>query len=186
MSILNFGFTSPGEFKKHIKAAAPLMEKYLEDAGLIDAEWVKLLKSDCAPKDIFGLDDGEMDALFQFGYQALEGGDFKSAELVFSKLCQLDSLDARFHFAMGATLQLQGHFGPAAKLYLIALSLKATWVDIYIRLGECLLAAGEFEQADGVLSVAEVLIDEGFGSEALKAQLERLLVRASGGLGART
>ncbi len=179
MSILNFGFTSPGEFKKHIKTAAPLMERYLEEAGLIDAEWARLLKSECAPKDIFGLDDSEMDALFQFGYQALEGGDLKSAELVFSKLCQLDSLDVRFPFAMGAALQLQGRYGPAAKLYLIALSLKATWVDIYIRLGECLLAAGECEKADGVLSVAEVLIDEGFGSEALKVQLESLLARAS-------
>jgi len=175
MSILDLGFSSEEEFKEQLQAAAPSVDAFAKETGLADNNCVKLLQAGYSLKEIYGLTEGELEALFQSGYQALSVGDVENAKAVFSKLCQLDPLDPRFPFAFAASAQIEGNISLAAKTYLLALSMDALNVDGYVRLGECLIAAGETEEAREVLEIAIALVGRGHGDEDVKAQAERLL-----------
>ena len=177
MSILDLGFSSSEDLQRQLQMAAPVVDEIFAESGLADSNFAKLLQAGYSPKEIFDLTDAEMEALFLFGCQALDVGELQRAADIFTKLCQLDALDARFPFALGAALQLQGSFGLAAKMYLLALALNASRVDVYVRLGECLIAAGEFTEAREVLGIAITLA--GPGDEPAKLQAESLLVHVS-------
>jgi tetratricopeptide (TPR) repeat protein len=174
MSILDIGFLS-GDYLQSLEVASPLIEDILQKTGLAEEDHVKLVRAGYSPKQYLGLTDAEMEGLFRLGYQTLQAGDPERAKAVFLKLCQLDPLDARFPYAIAVTVQVQGKFDVAAKLYLIALALDATRVDIYVRLGECLLAAREYDEAREVLAIAMSLSGE--GDEEAKMQAEALLAR---------
>ncbi|MEO9530023.1 tetratricopeptide repeat protein [Roseibium sp.] len=179
MSILDLGFQSGDDFINSLNLAAPMIEDILKDSGLSENNRVKLMQAGYSPKEILDLSDREMDALFQSGYQAMGVGDLQAAEDVFTTLCRLDSLDARFPFALAATLQLQGRYATAAKLYVVALGLNATHVDAYVRLGECLIEAREFDQAQEVLEIALALTEKGHGDEEARSQAESLIAQIS-------
>lgn len=168
MSILDLGFSSADEFTRLLETAAPQIEDILKTSGLSENNRVKLMQAGYSPKEIFELNDREMDALFQSGYQALGAGDVQKAQDTFATLCRLDSLDARFPFALAATFQLQERFETAGKLYVVALGLDATHVDGFLQLGECLIAAREYDNASEVFEVAAALVDRGHGDAAAK------------------
>ncbi|WP_160167046.1 tetratricopeptide repeat protein, partial [Rhizobium sp. PDO1-076] len=136
------------------------MKEALDALGLADDDRIKLMRAGYSPKEILDLSDDEMDALFHSGFQALRVGDLEKARDMFATLCRLDALDARFPFALASTLQLQGRFDVAAKLYLLALGLDAELIDAYVRLGECLIQAQEYTEARDVLEVALALAGE--------------------------
>ncbi|PTW56670.1 tetratricopeptide repeat protein [Breoghania corrubedonensis] len=175
MSIMDLGFSSGEDFSRLLAASAPQIEKIMESSGLAQDNRVRLMQAGYSPKEIFDLTDREVDALFQSGFQALGGGDLQGAQDTFGMLCKLDSLDARFPFALATTYQLQGKFETAAKLHVVALGLDATNVDGYLQLGECLLAARELDNARDVFEVAAALVERGHGEPAMKAQAEAML-----------
>lgn len=179
MSILDFGFTSNEDLQQVMKEAAEVAQQVIEEGGLADNNHLKLLQAGYSLKEVYEMTDSEMDALFQSGYQALLVGDFESAKAMFVKLHQLDQLDARYPFALGSTWQLQGNVSVAAKMYLVALGLNATWAEAYVRLGECLVMAQELDEAAEMFQFALTLIADGHGDEKLKQQAEAHLVRVA-------
>lgn len=173
MSILDLGLPSSGKLDEAMQMIVPSVEKFLESTGLAQSEHVRLVRAGYSPKEIFGLTDEEMDAMFQSGYQALRGGDVANAQAMFIRLCHLDSLDPRYPCALAASYQLSGSMEAAARTYLVALALDASQVEVYVRLGECLIGAGEDDEAREVLEVAVALA--GLGGESVRLQAEKLL-----------
>ena len=173
MSILDLGITSPADLERQLGIAAPIINEILNDTGLAENNFIKLAQAGYSAKEIFEVTDEEMETLFRFGCQSLEAGDLEKARDVFTKLCQLDGLDSRFPFALGGALQLQGSFALAAKMYLLALALDAMRVDAYVRVGECLIAAGEDSEAREVLEIAMSM--SGDDDDAVKKQAAALL-----------
>ncbi|WP_156510677.1 hypothetical protein [Labrenzia sp. OB1] len=154
MSILDLGFTTGEELVAMVEKGSLALEGVIDLQGFADSNMGKLIQAGYSGKEIYDLSDSEMDALFQTGYQALGAGDYTGARAIFTKLAQLDQLDARFPFALGATLRLQGELGKAAKCYLLAISLNAIWPEAFVRLGECLMLAGELDYARDALEEA--------------------------------
>ncbi|MEI2384507.1 tetratricopeptide repeat protein [Breoghania sp. JC706] len=175
MSIMDTDYSSAEDFTRLLEASAPAIETILQASGLAEDNRVRLMQAGYAPKEIFDLTDREMDALFQSGVRALGGGDLQGAQDMFAMLCKLDGLDARFPFALAGTFQLQEKFATAGKLYAVALGLDATHVDAYLRLGECLLAAREPDNAREAFEVAVALVERGHGAPELKADAEAML-----------
>ncbi|EHS50652.1 Tetratricopeptide TPR_3 repeat-containing protein, partial [Rhizobium sp. PDO1-076] len=154
------GFPHPKNSCSRLRPQSHWLKEALDALGLADDDRIKLMRAGYSPKEILDLSDDEMDALFHSGFQALRVGDLEKARDMFATLCRLDALDARFPFALASTLQLQGRFDVAAKLYLLALGLDAELIDAYVRLGECLIQAQEYTEARDVLEVALALAGE--------------------------
>lgn len=177
MSILDLGVNSGEELMELLAKTAPTFDEPFKRLGIADSNFVKLLAEGHLPRTILNLTDEEMEALLQYGYQAISVGDFQKAQTAFTKLCQLDMLDPRYPFALGAALQLQGDVSKAAKSYLFAISLKATWPDPYVRMAECLIAADEREAARDFLETAIELAGKSKEARTIRAQAENLLTQ---------
>ena len=174
MSILDLGFNSEEEFKEAIEIAAPAIEKILQDSGLADENFIKLMEEGFSPCEILGLEKNHLDALFVSGYQYMSAGDMQKAKDVFQTLTQLDSMDERFTFALASVHQIEGDFSVAGKLYLFFLAMDATNVEGYLRLGECLMAAKEYNEADDVFQTAIALCED-YGSEENRKHAEAMI-----------
>lgn len=170
MSILDPAFSSSEEILAELEAAEPLIEQMLKKAGLDQNNRVKLLRAGYSPKDILAVTDDEMEALFEHACEALCVGNLQVAKNMFTMLRHLDSLDGRFPYALGSLLQLQKQYSAAGKMYINALALNAKHVDAYVRLGECMVLAGEADEAIGPLEMAICLAGNGDGDSKIQAR----------------
>lgn len=175
MSIMDLGFTTGEELVAMIEKGSLSLEGIIDLQGFADSNIGKLLQAGYSGKEIFSLTDSEMEALFQSGYQAFGTGDLTGARAVFTRLAQLDQFDARFPFALGATLQLQGELSKAAKCYLLAISLNPIWPEAFVRLGECLILAGELDYARDALEEAIEQASEHESGASVQAEAKALL-----------
>jgi len=107
--------------------------------------------------DIEGLSVHHKEALFQLGCKLMLCNEAEQAESIFIALSLLDPLEARAYYGAGIAMKAQGKLSGAAQLFMQFLSLDATNPDGYLRLGECLVAAGELEEARSAFLAAEAL-----------------------------
>ena len=126
------------------------------------------------------LTSDELDAMFQYGFEALSVGDCHKAGNIFLTLCQADFFDPRNIYGLAATYHLQQDFDVAANLYAIAIGLRERWLEPHVRLAECLLGIGEFEEAAEILQLAETLA--GPGDQGELAKVTALKMRIPQGL----
>lgn len=164
MSILDLGLPQGDDLAQTLEKVAPLVEQVLEELGLANDDIIQKAKEGISPHIAYGLSDDHLDAIFATGIRFMQAGDVQKAQDVFLKLTTLNSMDARFNYALGTTFQMQGQYAGAAKIYMIALALDAMNVDGYLRVGECLLAADEREQAQEAFEAAISLCEHGAGT----------------------
>ncbi|MEM9785843.1 MAG: hypothetical protein AAF801_05040 [Pseudomonadota bacterium] len=174
MSLLDLEYDDPNSLVDDIKEMMPIMDAVIEDVGLTNDAAMQSLRAGVSPHIALGLSADHLDAIFASGLNYMRSGEVVMAQTVFVKLVTLKEFDHRFWYALGATLQIQGQLAEATRAYLMSLSLRATDVDGYLRLGECLLAAGEFENALGSFETAVALCDDGHGQDDQKNVAERL------------
>ncbi|MEL7390062.1 MAG: hypothetical protein AAFN76_09800 [Pseudomonadota bacterium] len=179
MSILDFGFNDVDTFLKGIENAMPLMEVAIDELGLSDHVLGHALREGISPHIALGLSGEHLDALFTIGLHAMQAGEIAKAQIVFQKLVTLKSIDERYWYALGTSMQMQDRVAEAARAYIIALGLKATDVEGYLRLGECLLAAKEVNEALACFQMASSLCDDGHGDESQKQMAERYVAHTN-------
>ncbi len=165
MSILDFSFTDSESFLNDLKKAVPLRSAVVDFFGMTDDVLGCALHDGISPHIALGLSDEHLEAAFTVGLDAMQAGEVDKAQAVFLKLVTLKSIEERFWYALGTTLQLQERVQDAARAYIIALGLRATDVEGYLRLGECLLSARELRQALEVFQFALALCESGHGNE---------------------
>ncbi len=175
MSILDLGYDTPEALLEEIQQMMPIMDAVFDDLGLSENSAVQSVREGISPHIVHGLSDDHLDAIFVTGLNHMQAGDVEQAQVVFRKLVTLKSTDFRFWYALGTTLQVQEQFVAAGRAYLTGLGLKATDVDGYLRLGECLLAAEELENALGCFQTAWALCDDGHGQDHQKQAAARLV-----------
>lgn len=149
MSILDGLPSSPLEATGALALVAPMLEQVLNELALSPKEQsvLELLRKGLSLGDICGVTEQERDALFLQGYRLIQIGQIAKARDTFLTLFQLEPLDARVLYALASTFQLEGDVSKAAKLYIYFLALDATNPEGYLRLGECFLAAKEYDNA---------------------------------------
>ncbi|MDX8355153.1 tetratricopeptide repeat protein [Cognatiyoonia sp. IB215182] len=173
MSILDLGFDSPEALLEDVKDMAPFMDAMIADLGLSENGAVQSIRDGISPHIVLGLSDDHLDAIFATGLNYMQAGEVAQAQTVFQKLVTFKSIDYRFWYALGTTFQTQERYEDAGRAYLMSLALKATDVDGYLRLGECLLAAGELENALGSFQTALALCADGHGQDDQQQIAER-------------
>jgi len=129
-------------------------------------ELLSLLAEGVSLADIAGLGEQHKEALFQLGCRLMVCDEVGQAEAIFTTLSLLDPLEARAHYGAGVARQVKGDVEGAAQSFLLFLALDATDPNGYLRLGECLTAAGEFDEAQSAFQVAVKLAENGHGSQA--------------------
>jgi len=179
MSILDFEFEDTDAFRKDIENALPLMETAIDALGLSNDVLGQALREGISPHIALGLSDDHLDAIFTIGLNAMQAGETAKAQIVFQKLVTLKSIDERFWYALGTTLQIQERVADAARAYVIALGLKATDVEGYLRLGECLLAAKEPPKALECFQLALALCDDGHGDDSQRQMADRYIAHTN-------
>ncbi len=110
-----------------------------------------------APGDIVGVTRDQKEALLDLGCRLAQLERLDDAAVVLLRLVQLDPLEERALYALGVVCQLRGEPEKAVRLHLQFLALDATNPLGYLRLGECLLAAGDHPQAHDAFLAAKAM-----------------------------
>jgi tetratricopeptide (TPR) repeat protein len=181
MSILDGMPRSAEEVNTAVEMAVKMTDRYLGSMELTSQsqEVVELLKQGLSLADIYAISKEERDALLQRGYQYIRAGQLDKARAWLLGLYQLETLDPRVIYALGATLQLQGDVASAAKLYVCSIALDAENPEGYLRLGECLLSAREYRSAFECFQLAKKLCDAGQGNAKAAAHAGKMLTHAT-------
>jgi tetratricopeptide (TPR) repeat protein len=131
--------------------------------------------------DIMGITKEERDAMLLQGFRLLQGGNAAAAQDLLTTLHNLEPLDERVIYALGAAFQAQEDYAQAGRLYLLFLSLDATNPEGYLRLAECFMGNGETEQAAACFEVAKIEAGRRAPRPDLAAYADRMLAAIEGG-----
>lgn len=163
MSVLD-GFL-PADLKAEELLAA--IQKGVGDAraqlGPEAAHLLEQMSEGASFADTLGFGCEHKEALFQLGCRFMLASDLDQAADVFLALALLDPLEERAHYGLGVVEQERGNFAGAIPFYLQFLVMDATSPKGYLRLGECLAAADELEEARYAFLMARQLAEQGHG-----------------------
>lgn len=116
--------------------------------------------------DIMGFGEDHKEALFQFGCRFMVTNNLDQAERIFVMLALLDPLEARAPYGLGIIAQTRKELHKAAQFFMQFIILDATNPKGYLRLGECLLAANEHQEAESAFLTAKKLAESGHGNQS--------------------
>lgn len=164
MSILDSHPLLKIDVKSAAESTPAFLDAVMKSLDLEDTPYYQAIRSGATPAAALGLDQRHVEALYQQGYDLLAVGNIEKARAVLTTLIQLDPSEERGVYALAATYQMEGRFDVAAQIYTTFITMDATNPDGYLRLGECLEALGETENAAGCYEIALGEAERGHGS----------------------
>lgn len=177
MSILQGLFPDQGDPRDMLAASNEMTAEVLANADLDERtrSIVEHMSQGLPLADVLGLKPEHIEALLTQALQYIQADRFQMARDVLLRVIQLSPLESRSYYLLGTSFQIEGDLRRAAHFYMQFLALDATNPDGYLRLGECLMAAGERDNARDALSAARAFARDGKGRPEAQAQAERLL-----------
>lgn len=164
MSILESHPLLKIDMESAAKSVPMFLDAVMKSLELEDTPYYQAVRAGATPAAALGLDQRHIEALYQQGYDLLAVGDIEKSRGVLTTLLQLDPSEERGVYALAATYQMEGRFDVAAQIYTTFITMDATNPDGYLRLGECLDALGETENAAGCYEIAVGEAERGHGS----------------------
>jgi tetratricopeptide (TPR) repeat protein len=152
-----------------------IIDTVMRELGLQDNAIYGAIRSGATPAAALGLDKKHIEALYEKGYDLLQVGDTARARAVLTTLMTLDPSEERGVYALAASYQMEGQFETAAQMYANYITMDATNPDGYLRLGECLMAVGELDNAEGCFDLAREEARRGNGSSGAAAAADQRL-----------
>jgi tetratricopeptide (TPR) repeat protein len=173
MSILDGPFKDQAALEGAVEFAQRVIQNTLPNLDEDTRSIIEATKDGRSLGDVLGITKEQKAALLDFGCRLIQVGQLDKATDVLLRLNQLDPLEERAMYALGVICQTRGELNKAAQMYLQFLALDATNPIGYLRLGECLIAAKEFDEAYAAIITAHDFAQEGKGQpgnlkEALK------------------
>ena len=129
-------------------------------------------------RELKGITDSEMEAVYSLGYNFYQTGNMENAEKVFKVLVLFDHFEPKYWIGLGAVLQVKKAFDGAITAYAYA-----SFLDIHnpkpqYHAAECYLAKGDRANALSSLAALEAFApeDTDIGREyrAKAAELKKL------------
>lgn len=181
MSILDGMPSSFEALEKSLRAAAPFASAVLANLRLSPRQQsiIHLMEQGVPLCEILNITQQQRDAIFLQACRQFRAGDIEKARAVLSVLYQLKPTDARVLYMLAATFQVEGQVASAAKLLIYFLALDATNPEGHLRLGECFLAAKEYDNATQSFRTALELCEEGHGSANALEHARRMVAIAA-------
>ncbi|MDC9823020.1 hypothetical protein PRN20_04690 [Devosia sp. ZB163] len=175
MSILDGPFSNKDTLRDATVFANDVIARTLPHLDEKTRDLMEATKDGRSLGDVLGITKEQKVALLDLGCRLLQVGETDKAVDVLMRLNQLDPLEERALYALGVACQTRGELEKAAQMYLQFLALDATNPMGYLRLGECLLAAKEFSEAQAALLTAKEFAQEGKGQPGNLEEAVRLL-----------
>jgi type III secretion system low calcium response chaperone LcrH/SycD len=126
----------------------------MTDAAWTTNERVAALAGGAAYREIAGLDEDEMEAIYGVAYHAHEQGQHADAERTFRVLCLYDHRNERYWLGLGAARQAQRDFEGAIQAYSALAEMGSQNPLAPLHAAECYIALGMIEEAASALSAA--------------------------------
>ncbi len=175
MSILEGPFSSKQSLTDAAVFANDMIANMLPSLDETSRNLIEATKDGSTLGDVLGITKEQKAALLDLGCRLLQVGDTDKAVDVLMRLIQLDPLQERAFYALGVASQTRGELNKAAQMYLQFIALDATNPMGYLRLGECLLAAKEYSEAQAAFLTAKEFAEEGKGEPGNLQQALKLL-----------
>jgi len=170
------------EMLQQVKDGAEIALKALAQAGLDKDPNLRAVLEGQTIAQVRGLTRADLETIYALGFRFLTGGDTERAEAVFFQLCFIDPLEAKNHYCLGVVRQMKQQWDAAIDDFARFCALDATNPEGYLRIGECLVAKGDRDQARDAFEVALLEARKGHGPKNAADQAERALsVLAKGG-----
>ncbi|GGY23138.1 SycD/LcrH family type III secretion system chaperone [Paludibacterium paludis] len=96
---------------------------------------------------LLGIGPADLEEIYSRGFQAYMVCDFEKAALDFASATLLQPYDRRFHMGFASSLQQLGHHQDALQFFLHATHLQSDDPGAVFRIGECLIALENPEEA---------------------------------------
>ena len=128
--------------------AAQLTPEKIEEAAKAFAEMGTV-------REMKGITDAEMEAIYSMGYSFYTTGRYDDAEKVFRFLVLFDHLNAKYWIGLGAVQQVKKLYGDAIVSYGYASFLDLENPKPQYHAAECFLALGDKENALSSLAALE-------------------------------
>lgn len=184
MSILDNPFGDKQTMRAAVERAALIIQETLPHLDEAERNLIEATSDGSSLADVLGITKEQRQALLDTGIRLIQLGQLDKASDVLMRLTQIDPLEERAMYALGVVCQMRGELQKAAQMYLHFLALDATNPMGYLRLGECLVAAREYDEAYSALDMARQFAAEGKGEpgtlEEALALLEVSEVAAAG------
>jgi Flp pilus assembly protein TadD len=150
-------------------ALVPISDLSMSDALHLNLETPEgiasaFLEHGVTPADIRGMTEEELEAVYAEACDRIEAEEFSQALDLTVFLVTHQPWDRRFHFVFALCLQHLGDYESAARHYSQAYTLDATDAGCAYRIGECLEALGQMEEAREAYKAA---LDLSFGGQGL-------------------
>jgi tetratricopeptide (TPR) repeat protein len=180
MSILDGMISSQAELAQVLGTSLAVTNHILKDVPFSEGarSVLELMGEGLSLADIFDITKEERDLVFANACRMVQTGERDKARDLLIRLNQLEPMDERPIYVLATIFQMEGKVETAGKLYVHFLALDATNVNGYLRLGECLLAAREVENAIAIFETAINLIAKGKGSPAAREHATKMLAVA--------
>ncbi|KPL52109.1 hypothetical protein ABB55_07620 [Prosthecomicrobium hirschii] len=178
VSIIDGMMNSEGQMIGALQVSEKLLEQFFGTAEFTpkQKEIIDLVREGIPLGSIMGITQQHRDAMFTFAVQAIQAGDRQKARDILLQNYLFDPLEEnRSVYAIANTYQLDGVFDAAAKLYLNFLAMDATNPDGYLRLGECFMAAQEYDNAQQSFESAARFAERGLGSKGAAEHAAKML-----------
>ena len=163
MSILDGPFKDQAALEGAVEFAQRVVESALPNLDEDTRRIIEATRDGRSLGDVLGITREQKAALLDLGCRLIQVGQLDKATDALLRLNQLDPLEERAMYALGVICQTRGELNKAAQMYLQFLALDATNPMGYLRLGECLVAAGEFDEAYAAIITAHDFAQEGKG-----------------------
>lgn len=106
-------------------------------------------------RDLKGLSDEDMEAIYAIGYSHFQAGKFDEAEKMFKALVLLDHLEKKYWFAFGGVCEAKRDFARALQAYQTCAFLDIDNPKPQYHCAVCHLALGDKENAINALDALE-------------------------------
>ncbi|MBR0197315.1 MAG: SycD/LcrH family type III secretion system chaperone [Kiritimatiellae bacterium] len=121
----------------------------------------KFVKDGATLKEIKGVSNDELEAVYSLGFGYYQTGRFSDAQKLFEFLVLFDHLSAKYWFALGAVQQAQKDYQKAIASYGYSSFLDLENPKPQLHAAECYLALGDKENAASAIMALEQYAPQG-------------------------
>lgn len=172
---MNLDFFNRPEAQKSLQEGIEMAMKILAEHGLDKDPSLLAVLDGQTIAQVKGLTRADLEVLYAFGFNFIVNRDAKRAEEVFTHLCLIDPLQAKNHYCLGIIRQMQERWDTAIDDFARFCALDATNPEGYLRIGECLIAKGDRDEASKMFNVALREARKGNGPKNAVEQAELAL-----------
>lgn len=115
----------------------------------------KLMQGTTPLKELKGITNDELEAVYSVGFNFYRTGRFDDADKIFRFLVMFDHLNAKFWFAMGAVQQAKKDFAHAVSSYAYCSFLDLSNPKPQYHAAECFMSMGDAKNALSSLEALE-------------------------------